>query len=424
MLDKKRWAIFSLLVLCGGTIYKLPSLKDAFYVPMQEYFHLTNGQIGNAMSVNSIVTTIGFFLSIYFSDKLPRRLTISFSLIATGLLGVYLSTMPGYWGILFVWALFGVTCDMLNWPVLLKSVSLLGNSSQQGRIFGFFETGRGVVDTVVAFSALAVFAWFGSGYLGFKMGILFYSGVAILVGGIIFLFLKDDKHAVTEPVNEPGENKEKKPGVSAVLKDGTVWLIALSIFFVYAVYCGLTFFIPFLSNIYALPVALVGIYGILNQYCLKMVGGPIGGLIADKILKSPTKYLFYTFIISVIVLVTFIFLPHESMPVYLGMVCTLGFGTIVFTQRAIFFAPIGEANIKESSTGAAMALGSFIGYAPAMFCFSLYGHILDSYPGMTGYKIVFGLMALFSCCGAFASGILIISIKNRKARADMMASSR
>ncbi|MEY1634915.1 MFS transporter [Morganella morganii] len=423
MLDKKRWAIFSLLVLCGGTIYKLPSLKDAFYVPMQEYFHLTNGQIGNAMSVNSIVTTIGFFLSIYFSDKLPRRLTISFSLIATGLLGVYLSTMPGYWGILFVWALFGVTCDMLNWPVLLKSVSLLGNSSQQGRIFGFFETGRGVVDTVVAFSALAVFAWFGSGYLGFKMGILFYSGVAILVGGIIFLFLKDDKHAVTEPVNEPGENKEKKPGVSAVLKDGTVWLIALSIFFVYAVYCGLTFFIPFLSNIYALPVALVGIYGILNQYCLKMVGGPIGGLIADKILKSPTKYLFYTFIISVIVLVTFIFLPHESMPVYLGMVCTLGFGTIVFTQRAIFFAPIGEANIKESSTGAAMALGSFIGYAPAMFCFSLYGHILDSYPGMTGYKIVFGLMALFACCGAFASGILIISIKNRKARADMMASS-
>lgn len=330
---------------------------------MQEYFHLTNGQIGNAMSVNSIVTTIGFFLSIYFSDKLPRRLTISFSLIATGLLGVYLSTMPGYWGILFVWALFGVTCDMLNWPVLLKSVSLLGNSSQQGRIFGFFETGRGVVDTIVAFSALAVFAWFGSGYLGFKMGILFYSGVAILVGGIIFLFLKDDKHAITEPVNEPGENKEKKPGVSAVLKDGTVWLIALSIFFVYAVYCGLTFFIPFLSNIYALPVALVGIYGILNQYCLKMVGGPIGGLIADKILKSPTKYLFYTFIISVIVLVTFIFLPHESMPVYLGMVCTLSFGTIVFTQRAIFFAPIGEANIKESSTGAAMALGSFIGYA-------------------------------------------------------------
>ena len=156
MLTKKRWALFSLLVLCGGTIYKLPSLKDAFYVPMQQYFHLSNDEIGNAMSVNSIVTTIGFFLSIYFSDRLPRRFTMSFSLIATGLLGIYLSSMPGYWGILFVWALFGVTCDMLNWPVLLKSVSMLGDNTQQGQLFGFFETGRGVVDTVVALSLIHI----------------------------------------------------------------------------------------------------------------------------------------------------------------------------------------------------------------------------------------------------------------------------
>ncbi len=40
-----------------------------------------------------------------------------------------------------------------------------------------------------------------------------------------------------------------------------------------------------------------------------------------------------------------------------------GFGAIVFTQRAVFFAPIGEAKIAENKTGAAMALGSFIGYA-------------------------------------------------------------
>jgi hypothetical protein len=31
-----------------------------------------------------------------------------------------------------------------------------------------------------------------------------------------------------------------------------------------------------------------------------MVGGPIGGLIADKILKSPSKYLFYTFCASTV----------------------------------------------------------------------------------------------------------------------------
>ncbi len=412
MLTKKKWAIFSLLTLCGGTIYKLPSLKDAFYIPMQEFFHLTNGQIGNAMSVNSFVTTIGFFLSIYFADKLPRKYTMSFSLIATGLLGIYLSTMPGYWGILLVWALFGVTCDMLNWPVLLKSISMLGDSSQQGRLFGFFETGRGVVDTVVAFSALGLFAYYGSGLLGFKAGIWFYSGIAILVGIFIPLVLNDsDDKPLVAHADKPKNDSNK---MSSILKNKTVWMIAFNVFFVYAVYCGLTFFIPFLKNIYALPIALVGAYGIINQYCLKMTGGPIGGLISDKILKSPSKYLCYSFIVSVAVLVLLIILPHEQMPVYLGMVCTLGFGAIVFTQRAVFFAPIGEAKIGEESTGAAMALGSFIGYAPAMFCFSLYGHILDSNPGMLGYKIVFGIMACFAFCGAIVSVALIKNINKSK----------
>ncbi len=106
--------------------------------------------------------------------------------------------------------------------------------------------------------------------------------------------------------------------------------------------------------------------------------------------------------------------PHESMPVYLGMACTLGFGAIVFTQRAVFFAPIGEAKIAENKTGAAMALGSFIGYAPAMFCFSLYGYILDLNPGIIGYKIVFGIMACFAFCGAVVSVMLVKRISQRK----------
>ena len=67
--------------------------------------------------------------------------------------------------------------------------------------------------------------------------------------------------------------------------------------------------------------------------------------------------------------------------------------------------------------GAAMALGSFIGYAPAMFCYSLYGHVLDANPGLPGYQIVFGLMAVFACVGIFVSALLVKNIrKNRQQR--------
>ena len=82
-------------------------------------------------------------------------------LIGTGCIGLYLSTFPGYYSILFIWAAFSIFNDMIYWPVLLKSVRLLGDESEQGRMFGFLEAGRGVIDTVVAFSALGIFALFG-----------------------------------------------------------------------------------------------------------------------------------------------------------------------------------------------------------------------------------------------------------------------
>ena len=40
-------------------------------------------------------------------------------------------------------SLFG---EVVYWPVLLKAIRLLGDSTQQGRLFGFLEAGRGVVD--------------------------------------------------------------------------------------------------------------------------------------------------------------------------------------------------------------------------------------------------------------------------------------
>lgn len=139
----------------------------------------------------------------------------------------------------------------------------------------------------------------------------------IAVGIIIFFVLNDKEEAPSVEVKKE-DGASQNTSMTSVLRDKTIWLIAFNVFFVYAVYCGLTFFIPFLKNIYLLPVALVGAYGIINQYCLKMIGGPIGGMISDKILKSPSKYLCYTFIISTAALVLLIMLPHESMPVYLG----------------------------------------------------------------------------------------------------------
>lgn len=121
-----------------------------------------------------------------------------------------------------------------------------------------------------------------------------------------------------------------------------------------------------------MPVALVGAYGIINQYTLKLVGGPIGGYLADKTFRSSTRYLRFALILAAVAILIFIFMPHEKLNIYFGMSLTLGFAAIVFTMRATFFAPVDEIEMPREISGAAMSIACIFGYSPQLFCFALY----------------------------------------------------
>lgn len=409
----KKWFTFVVLVIGGGTIFKLSSLKDAFYVPMQEFMGLTHTQIGAALSVYGLVQTIGNFASIYISDRFSKRIMISVSLVCIGLIGIYISTFPGYGGILLAWGLLSFFGEVVYWPVLLKAIRLLGDETEQGRLFGFLEAGRGVVDTIVAFSALGIFALLGKGSIALRGSILFYSGAVILTGIISYILVEDDKIVVAdgEKINK---NKLAWQGVIQAVKTPEIWVVSLTIASIYSVYCGLTYFIPFLKDIYGMPVTLIGAYGIVNQYGLKMVGGPVGGMLVDKKFKSATKFLRVALIAAAVAMFGFTLLPHETMNVYVGMACTLGFGAIIFSMRAVFFAPIDEIKVPRHISGAAMSIACIFGYSPQMFAFALYGNMLDRHPGMAGYRMVFMTMIGFAIVGVVITTILLGMIKKKK----------
>ena len=165
-----------------------------------------------------------------------------------------------------------------------------------------------------------------------------------------------------------------------------------------------------------MPVALVGAYGIINQYGLKMIGGPLGGVLVDKKFKSSTKFLRIALAVSAVAMTIFIFLPHETFNTYLGMILTLGFGVIIFSMRAVFFAPIDEIKVPKEISGAAMSIACILGYSPQMFAFTLYGSILDKFPGILGFRIVFSFMVGFSLLGILVTTVLLkmIKAKNEK----------
>ncbi len=415
--NSKKWISFGTLLLGAGTIYKLTNLKDAFYVPMQEFMGLTHTQIGTAVSVGGLISTFGFLASIYLTDRISKKVMIPTALLGICLCGIWLSTFPSYGVFLLIYCLLAICADMLYWPTMLKAVRLLGNEDEQGRMFGILEAGRGLVDTIIAFSALGIFAALGSSPFGLRMAILFYAAVPGVIGIIAYFLLDpDEKVKKVENGKEVNANKLALEGALSALKNKNIWLVSMNIFMVYAVYCGLTYFIPFLEEVYALPAALVGVYGIINQYGLKMLGGPIGGFISDKVLHSATKFLRVVFVIAGVALLVFTFLPHESMNVIIGMTITLSIGALVFSMRAIFFAPMDEVNVPREITGAAMSMGSFIGYLPGAFMYTVYGFILDSMPGIQGYRVVFITMGVLALLGFVLSNYIVHVIHKEKAQ--------
>lgn len=142
----------------------------------------------------------------------------------------------------------------------------------------------------------------------------------------------------------------------------------------YCVYCGL--------RILYLPQGPVcntccfscGAY-IINQYALKMLGGPVGGYLTDKYSfrhKISARCICYYGNSPGCLCVP----AHSHMNVYFGMLMTSA-SAPVYSACAPSSCSHGRDSCSQEITGSAMSLGSFIGYLPGAFLYSIYGSILD-----------------------------------------------
>ena len=76
------------------------------------------------------------------ADRFSPRKLITLSMIANGLLGFWLATIPSFKVLLAIQLLMGVFLTLTYWSALIKMVRQLATSDQQGRYFGILEAGR------------------------------------------------------------------------------------------------------------------------------------------------------------------------------------------------------------------------------------------------------------------------------------------
>ena len=180
-----------LLLACGaGFIFQLPFIRETFYIPIQNAMGLTNAQMGSLNGWYAIVATPAYFLGGIVADKFSPKLMLTFSFLSTGLLGLWFSFFPGYDASRLIFALMGFTTVMTYWSSVIKAVRMLGDSSEQGRLFGLQEGLRGFLNAGLVFVMAAVYASFADNVLGAAWAIRLCA-VLLLVIGVLGGFLAD-----------------------------------------------------------------------------------------------------------------------------------------------------------------------------------------------------------------------------------------
>ena len=116
----KKYGTLLLLATGAGIIFQLPYIRETFYVPIQNAMNLSNAQMGLLSSGYATMSLFSYFIGGIIADKFSARKLLTFSFIATGALGLWFSTFPGYTISRVIFVLMGISTIITYWSACIK----------------------------------------------------------------------------------------------------------------------------------------------------------------------------------------------------------------------------------------------------------------------------------------------------------------
>jgi sugar phosphate permease len=406
----RKWLVMGVLCISAGSIYLLPFLQEVYYKPLAEALNLNNTEVGSLMSIYGVFAMLSYFPGGWIADKVSPRILITFSLISTGLIGLYFATLPSYQISLIIHALWGITTTLLFWSAIVRVTRNWAPSNEQGRAFGILQMGRGVSDILMSMPILAVFGILGSSYFALSMVIVQISLLTIISGLIAWFVLEDEDGGENSSVGTFNSGLRE---ITTVLKLPVVWLIAVVVLAAYSAYWGTYRFTSYSTDIFSLSVVAAGAISIGKMW-MSPPSALLAGLISDKIgIAKSVAILFVVLIFSFIV---FAFMPGipSLLPVMIVNVAIASLA--VFALRGIYFALLEEGGIPMIITGTATGFISMIGFTPDVFMPLIGGVLLDNLPSVEGYRIFFLIVAGICGLGLMAALMIYRIVINKDTR--------
>ncbi len=413
----RRYAQLGVLILAGGAIYPLIYLRQNFEISILESFNIDVAQLGQCYAMLGVIFVATYLPSGWLADRVPPRGLVSFSLAATGLLGLWFSTMPSFDTLLVIFAGWGIATGLTFWAALIKGVAVLARHDEQGRFFGLLDGGRGLVEAIVASIAVAVFAYVleslgQSTSVALRQVIYLYVGFMLVLAPIV-LFVIDDIKDDSAPDVAHRKTGSLWADLKMILSTVEVWLAAFCILCGYQLFWATYSFSAYLQTSYGMTAVMVGSITVAKLW-MRPIGAIAAGFLGDRYNREKT--LAVLMLSGSAALAALIVLPLDAgAPVLLGVVLIVGLTT--YAIRGIFWATLDSCNIPTRIKGLAIGVISLIGYSPDIYLPLINGAILQRYPDKFGYGLYFAGIVIMGLLGT-ASAWRLNVIVSRRERAD------
>lgn len=388
--SRKQLIQFLLIVSNSQLVYAFIAIRSVLYDPFLEVLGVNNTQFGVLMGFIGLITTFGNIALGWVQDRFSTRKVLAVNSFVYGVLAMLIAILPSspFWLLTVIFIGFGFTGDALYWASVLKSVRNLAPETKQATAFGFMEFIRGGWEFLTNALAVAIYTWLGYTLFGMKVAMGVNAGLTILSALAIWFFVPEENLLRTEVSRE--KTKLAFKGFIQVLKMPAVWMTGLAASCVYATFAAVnTYFVPYLKNVYLLPIAWVSIFGLINGSVTRLTAGPIAGLISDSAFKSSAHLMKLCYGVLTVLLAIALFLPKQASVFIPAAIVLILVSITCFLIRGVYYSPIGEMGVPKEMGAAAMSVASFIGYSPSFWAYPVYGSVIDHFPAEKAYSIIF-----------------------------------
>ncbi len=387
----KRFLLLFALGVAYGFMYVMPYMKSSFYDQMIAAMGCTNAQLGSLMTYYTIALTVSYLPGGWIGDKFKPKPILLVSIFGQAALSfLFMFTYQSYTMAVIIWLLMALTGGFAFWPALMKGIRMTGGDEEQGRIFGVFEALNGCASLLLSFIMLGIMSIAGGGDLitGFKSA-LACMGVLSAVSGVLVLLLMPKESAYGSD-GEAATGKITVRDYIDTFKIPGVWIMSILVWCYVTISAVASYLTPYSTNVLGMSAVLAASIGTIRTYGCRMIGGPLGGILADKVFKSVSKEQVLGQAACIVTLGVFLVIPSGVNSGVL-VVLLLLVGVAMFLCKGTYFSVQPELGIPTNVSATAVAIATLIGYLPDMFVHTMFGNWIDTY-GNAGYPriIIYG----------------------------------